>query len=860
MEKLTKSMVKITINDKEAIEAKDSLMNEFAANFSEPLFEKCVRLLDYLWIKPSFRPNQAKYVLIMAYRMACQENIILQAPTGTGKTTMGITAAIIGAIQPVINDIGEIINRKDASIFFAGRTLTQSERVIEEMAEFNATMGRGKAKFVAVQLNAKARMCLFQDVIENDDSGASSDPDDEDVENAVFGIHGRCSKARQDNACPYFPKDQIDNYAKAPLSPSVSGVAPMFLYFRDKMVPYIQQAKLQMPFKASFNGDMLRRFGQSINLCPYYLMFGVVQLADFVAAPYIWINEPRLRDFLFSLMQFSKKFIIIDEAHNFPEDCSEKGKVNFSRFRLNYLIKKAAEHEKWYATDLMDKDLQTEKLFAKFGADLIHFMQIMDRAANEMKAAEIGKGKSFQYSKGVLNMTEIVCKNRGTSIHSEIMTSMKLKPMSNTTEDKTFFNNLFENLINRIDEINQILTIKKEKFEREGKDNPVRASIAESIERDIRRFESMKDFFEIKEQKFLDYLASSYSMLLYLNQDESNVDKSGKPFPITWNLEWHNYNPAESTFDLFSPEKIHVCGSLGLTGTFHEPTYASKMGFRLKHSPMEWKNPIMQMKTEGRSNEEAERIIPILDQLPPFPFPFDVNNFRARVVQGGNLDFKNRAKYLPIIPIQIASLHSDCIKNGIVKNKLIFLSSKALIYNFKRDLINALKTLNVKNVQIFAENEMKNAEENDKQMIKFKATKNAIWIGVMGGRNSEGADYPPDLLDMVAVVGVPYEAWNSIVKNRIEKYSTLFNFDSKISYDYAYTVPAYMKTGQALGRLIRSNSTKGIILLYDDRFAMPQHRDLFPKWFSKELDIIKPAAGDYQQNIWAEIDGKKLFK
>jgi DNA excision repair protein ERCC-2 len=50
-------------------------------------------------------------------------------------------------------------------------------------------------------------------------------------------------------------------------------------------------------------------------------------------------------------------------------------------------------------------------------------------------------------------------------------------------------------------------------------------------------------------------------------------------------------------------------------------------------------------------------------------------------------------------------------------------------------------------------------------------------------------------------------------------------------FDYAYTFPGMNRVLQAIGRVIRSESDRGVVLLLDTRFAQQRYRRLFPAWW-----------------------------
>lgn len=848
----------INVPKKEISEAKNLLIARYGDTFSPLLFDKLVKLLQYFWIKPGFRKNQAKYVLEMGYRMALKENIILQAPTGVGKTTMGITAAIIGAMRPeIVNDI--IKKSNDLTIYFAGRTIEQSKRVIEEINEFNLAMGRQKPKLIAIQLNAKDRMCLETAVKEKDKEADDDEKDDLDTsqEDAVFGLHGRCAELRRKGKCSYYPTDDIELFKENQSGIfSLSSVPDSFVYFKNYMRPIIERRKLLYPYNTGFDGDELVKLGKQNHICPYFLAIGVVQLADFVTGPYIWLTQPNLREFIFSIMRDNQKFLIIDECHNFPDQCSDENKVSFSRNVLLMLIKRGLQHRNFYQKeyDMVKKqaDKDKVKLFDSLTDKLEYLLDMVDESANELKRKAVGN--FYEYNQGIFKKNMIIAGERGKRFQTDIAGIMKFKRPKGL---KIKVEELFEYILKDIKIVIEIFESMKKNLtdEKEFSANEkMIEDMVKSIDKDIKRFNSFYSFFEIKDDIFVKYMASSYALFIDLYYDD---DQNG---PVYWTFEWQNYNPALSSLSLFAPNESHSCGSLGLTGTFHEQTYASKMGFLVEGELI--KNPLIKMKTEGLDEEKIIKIVPFLHQLEPFPFPFNPDHFSAKIVMGSALESKIRNKYLSQIAKQLAELHNETMIRGIGKNKIFFLSSKALLGDFLRTFKNEFKKINpssFKNLKTFNEAEIDGIKENNILIEEFKLSKNAIWFGVMGGRNSEGQDFPPDLLDTVAIIGLPLEAMNDAVNQRSRKYEILYEFPKNIAQIYAYYVPAMIKTGQAIGRLIRSDSTRGFILLYDDRFI--RYTTLLPKWFEKEVKLLPGDSGQikYIKNIYNEANGKKLF-
>ena len=62
-----------------------------------------------------------------------------------------------------------------------------------------------------------------------------------------------------------------------------------------------------------------------------------------------------------------------------------------------------------------------------------------------------------------------------------------------------------------------------------------------------------------------------------------------------------------------------------------------------------------------------------------------------------------------------------------------------------------------------------------------------------------------------------------------ELFKTYYDEKKGRGFDYAYLYPGVNKVFQAGGRVIRTVSDKGAILLLDERFLQRQYLDLFPR-------------------------------
>ena len=111
--------------------------------------------------------------------------------------------------------------------------------------------------------------------------------------------------------------------------------------------------------------------------------------------------------------------------------------------------------------------------------------------------------------------------------------------------------------------------------------------------------------------------------------------------------------------------------------------------------------------------------------------------------------------------------------------------------------------------------------------------KTHVGLLVLGGAFSEGIDLVDDRLIGVAVVGIGLPQINDET-NLIKSY---YDAKDNAGFEYAYKDPGMNKVLQAMGRLIRSESDRGAVLLIDDRYLHNEYRDLFLRLYS-DYDVV----------------------
>jgi DNA excision repair protein ERCC-2 len=135
------------------------------------------------------------------------------------------------------------------------------------------------------------------------------------------------------------------------------------------------------------------------------------------------------------------------------------------------------------------------------------------------------------------------------------------------------------------------------------------------------------------------------------------------------------------------------------------------------------------------------------------------------------------------------------------------------------------------------------SKKNDHLLRRFRAYAEkggAVLLGVQGGRNSEGADFPGKQMESVVIVGVPYARPTPRVEAEIRYLEGQFPGHG---HEFGYVLPAMKKASQAAGRPIRSYTDRGAIIFLDYRFSTAYCRRYLPHWVRRNLKTLPDEEG-----------------
>jgi len=118
-------------------------------------------------------------------------------------------------------------------------------------------------------------------------------------------------------------------------------------------------------------------------------------------------------------------------------------------------------------------------------------------------------------------------------------------------------------------------------------------------------------------------------------------------------------------------------------------------------------------------------------------------------------------------------------------------------------------------------------EEREAFLATFATNPDQTLVGfaLMGGIFGEGIDLIGDRLSGAIVVGVGLPQMG-MERDIIRDY---YETTSGQGYEFAYMYPGFNKVLQAVGRIIRTEEDRGIVLLIDERFSQTSYKKLFPE-------------------------------
>ncbi len=200
--------------------------------------------------------------------------------------------------------------------------------------------------------------------------------------------------------------------------------------------------------------------------------------------------------------------------------------------------------------------------------------------------------------------------------------------------------------------------------------------------------------------------------------------------------------------------------------------------------------------------------LPLTTHMRIFPSPFPKENRKIFFAEDVTTRYEDLLKDDEIVD-RMEKYVVD-VANILERNTVVFFPSYNLMDRFLADGI--LKRIK-KKVQV----ERRGMAQTDLMdaVLRFKegASEGSLLFAVMGGRISEGMDFPDKELEVAILAGIPYP------KPTAKQRALLHYYEMKFGKGWDYTVkaPVSRKLLQAIGRLIRTETDVGAAVILDKR-------------------------------------------
>lgn len=221
---------------------------------------------------------------------------------------------------------------------------------------------------------------------------------------------------------------------------------------------------------------------------------------------------------------------------------------------------------------------------------------------------------------------------------------------------------------------------------------------------------------------------------------------------------------------------------------------------------------------------------PARTTLARFPSPFPPENRLVVVDETVTTRHEDLARD-PSLWEEIAARLRE-VRDATDRNMAVFLPSYETLHRLAPTLRHRRA--------VFVEARSEGQESLMERLRAFKASRGGTLVSVIGGRLSEGLDFPDEELEVVVIVGLPYARPSA----KGEALVRFYDRRSGRGWEWAVKAPMMRRIQQAAGRLIRTPTDRGVVVLLDRRaVALP---DAFPE------RVVTADPAEEVRGFWAE--------
>lgn len=623
----------------------------------------------------NLRENQKNIMQDIEYALKLKNHLVFESGTGSGKTICVLCSTLRYALD----------NQK--RIIYTTRTNAQQQQVIFELREIRKKTRDNRIFGIGMQ--GRANMCILAKNDSEMSNGTS-----EELSKFCTNQKKLVLSNKKNHGCEYY-RNFISDKTK---------VEKILVWTREKLP----------------TAEELIEYCERNKVCPYELNKKLINEAQAIIIPYIYVFDKSIRIMLLEWLSISEEDIIlvVDEAHNLPDYLRDLYSTQLSVWMLNSCI--------------MEAEKVGNPSIANGTITVSQFCEILIDIINDLRDTYV-----FNILENGLRKTNQVKNDAFIPSHeleSEIL--FRLKITSKT------FDEIISDLIAYGDKI-------QDYRQKEGK-------LPRSY---IHKLGVFLEFWTVIE-------VNKYIKLI--------VDSANSKNP---RIEAYCLDPSIGTSiikDFHST--IHMSGTL---------------------------KPIEEYRDSLGLSKDTK--------LTYYPSPFSIENRRIFFTRDVTTRYEDIAKDKKII--SRIWQYIDKICNTFPKNSMVFFPSFNVLNMFR----NHGYFKDIERCLYVEDQSMSQANLIDLVTdFKRSGTENgncATLFSVIGGRISEGMDFPAEQLEIAVIVGIPYPKPTARQRGLQRYYDLRFNK----GWEYTVNAPAARKLMQSIGRLIRDENDRGVAIILDKR-------------------------------------------
>ena len=228
------------------------------------------------------------------------------------------------------------------------------------------------------------------------------------------------------------------------------------------------------------------------------------------------------------------------------------------------------------------------------------------------------------------------------------------------------------------------------------------------------------------------------------------------------------------------------------------------------------------------------------------PSPFDSGQLSVTVMDKISTRYSERERTVEAVCRAIAATVSARRGNYMIYSPS-FLYSEALAKRF---------SAKYPKIRVLSQKRDMTKKEKEDFLKEFHKEDKSYLVGfsVLGGIYSEGVDFAGESLigAVIVGIGIPQLSYER------EAMSAYYQDKFEEGKEFAYIYPGINKVLQAAGRVIRTESDRGVIVLIDDRFDDPLYKKVIPNLWSDMQFISDPKElRSRLDGFWREVDSEK---